>query len=113
GASAPTAADVYAFCCLAYELFVGRPLFVADSLPGLIGCHFAHDGNPAGLAALHDDDALAPLARILASGLAPNPRDRAPIAEIREALRALQPTLQRTAWPLAHIHEEADQEQAS
>jgi hypothetical protein len=101
GSNEPTAADVYGFCCLAYELFMGRPLFAADSLPGLIGCHFEHDGNPAGLAAMHEDPALAPLAQILGAGLVPNPRGRATIVEIRDALRALQPDLNRAAWPLA------------
>jgi hypothetical protein len=97
----PTAADVYGFCCLAYELFVGRPLFAADTLPALIGCHFEHDGNPAGLAALHGDGALAPLAQILGAGLVPNPRGRATIVEIRDALRDLLPTLRGVAWPVA------------
>jgi hypothetical protein len=100
GSNEPTAADVYAFCCLAYELFVGRPLFAAETLPGLIGCHFEHDGNPAGLAALHATRTLAPLAQILAAGFAPNPRGRATIVEIRDALRDLQPSLRATAWPL-------------
>jgi serine/threonine protein kinase len=101
GSNEPTAADVYAFCCLAYELLVGRPLFAAETLPGLIGCHFEHDGNPAGLAALHATRTLAPLAQILAAGFAPNPRSRATIVEIRDALRELQPSLRTTAWPLA------------
>ena len=100
GSNEPTAADVYGFCCLAYELFVGRPLFAADTLPGLIGCHFEHDGNPAGLAALHATRGLAPLARILVTGLAPNPRARATIVEVRDALRDLQPALRTAEWPL-------------
>jgi len=74
GSTEPTAADVYGFCCLAYEMFMGRPLFGADTLPALIACHFEHDGNPVGLAALHATPALAPLAQILAAGLVPKPR---------------------------------------
>ncbi|HTA21599.1 MAG TPA: protein kinase, partial [Polyangia bacterium] len=101
GSHEPTAADVYGFCCLAYELFMGRPLFAADTLPALIGCHFEHDGNPAGLAGLQANDALAPLAQILGAGLAPNPRGRATIVEIRDALRDLKPTFRGAAWPLA------------
>jgi hypothetical protein len=101
GPTTPMAADVYGFCCLAYELFVGRPLFAADSLPALIARHFEHDGKPEGLAALHDDLTLAPLALILERGFVPDPRGRATIDELREALRGLQPRLQRAAWPLA------------
>jgi serine/threonine protein kinase len=101
GVTEPMAADVYGFCCLAYELCVGRPLFAGDSLPALIACHFEHDGKPEGLEALRSDLKLAPLAQILASGLVPDPRGRATIAQIREALRDLQPRLRKTAWPLA------------
>ena len=101
GSTEPTAADVYGFACLAFELLAGRPLFSADTLPGLIACHFEHDGNPAGLAALHATRALAPLAQILAAGLAPNPRARPTIVEVRDALRGLQPALRAAEWPLA------------
>jgi eukaryotic-like serine/threonine-protein kinase len=101
GTTEPTAADVYGFSCLAYELCVGRPLFAADTLPGLIACHFEHDGNPAALAALQSTRALAPLAQIIAAGLAPNPRARATIVELRDALRDLQPALRAAEWPLA------------
>jgi len=101
GVTEPAAADVYGFCCLAYEMFVGRPLFAAESLPALIGCHFAHDGNPEGLAALRSTRALEPLAQILGAGLVPDPRGRATVVELRDALRDLQPAFQKAAWPLA------------
>jgi hypothetical protein len=101
GSTEPTAADVYGFACLAYEMLVGRPLFEADTLPGLIACHFEHDGHPAGLAALGATRALAPLAQLLAAAMAPNPRARATIVDVRDALRDLQPTLRAAPWPLA------------
>jgi serine/threonine protein kinase len=101
GSTEPTAADVYGFACLAYEMLVGRPLFEADTLPGLIACHFEHDGHPADLAALGATRALAPLAQLLAAAMAPNPRSRATIVDVRNALRDLQPTLRTAQWPLA------------
>jgi hypothetical protein len=101
GSTEPTAADVYGFACLAYEMLVGRPLFEADTLPGLIACHFEHDGNPAGLAALGATRALAPLAQLLAAAMVPNPRARATIVDVRGALRDLQPVLRAAPWPLA------------
>ncbi|MDB4982826.1 MAG: serine/threonine protein kinase, partial [Myxococcales bacterium] len=101
GVTEPMAADVYAFCCLAYELFAGRPLFAADSLPGLIACHFGHGGNPEGLTALRASRTLAPLAQIIEAGLVPDPRGRATIVEIRDALHGLQPSFANAPWPLA------------
>ena len=58
----PMAVDVYAYCCLAFELLTGRPLFEADTLPALIQSHVAHDGNPPRLVRLHADPRFAPLA---------------------------------------------------
>ncbi len=101
GVTEPMAADVYAFCCLAYELFVGRPLFAADSLPGLIACHFGHGGNPEGLTALRGSRTLGPLAQIIEAGLVPDPRGRATIVEIRDALHGLLPSFADAPWPLA------------
>jgi hypothetical protein len=100
GATEPAAADVYGFACLAYEMLVGRPLFEADTLPGLIACHFEHDGNPARLEALRATRGLAPLAQIFSAAMAPNPRARATIVEVRDALRDLQPALRAAKWPL-------------
>ena len=51
----PAPADVYSFCCLAYELLVGRRLFGGDTLPAVVAAHYAHDGDPPALAALRDD----------------------------------------------------------
>jgi hypothetical protein len=100
--SDPTAADVYGFCCLGYELVTGRTLFHADTLPALIGSHFAHQGSPGGLAPLFADARLAPLAQVLSSGLAPDPRHRATIDEVRAALDGVAAALEgETAWPLA------------
>ena len=48
----PAPADVYSFCCLAYELLVGRRLFGGDTLPAVVAAHYAHDGDPPALASL-------------------------------------------------------------
>jgi hypothetical protein len=97
----PAAVDVYAYCCLAFELLTGRPLFEADTLPALIQSHIAHDGNPQRLVRLHADPRFAPLAQVLAAGLLRDPRRRASIAQLREALRGLAPHLADQQWPVA------------
>jgi hypothetical protein len=100
-ANEPTAADVYAFCCLAYELFTGRTLFDGQTLPALIGSHLSHNGSPPGLARLRADRRLAPLAQILGAGLARDPRHRATVVQLRDALRNLGPYMDGQSWPVA------------
>jgi hypothetical protein len=100
-ASDPTAADVYSFCCMAYELLTGRSLFTADTLPGVIASHLGHDGNPAGLARLRADARMAPLAELLTAGLQPDARHRASMADIAAAMREIAGHLEDTSWPLA------------
>jgi hypothetical protein len=97
----PKAADVYAFSCLAYEALVGEPLFQAETLPQLIASHFQHDGHPAALERLKSDRQLAPVAQVLAAGLAPRPDRRASISRIREAMQKMAPRFERVPWPLA------------
>jgi eukaryotic-like serine/threonine-protein kinase len=97
----PTAVDVYAYCCLAFELLAGRPLFDGETLPALISGHLAHNGNPAALNGLRSDRQLAPLGQILAAGLARDPRRRASMLQVRDALRSIAPQLQNTSWPVA------------
>jgi hypothetical protein len=100
-AAEPTAADVYSFCCLAYELLTGARLFTGDTLPALLAAHFGHTGNPPGLERLREDPRLAPLAEILSLGLAPEPRARFPIGDLRSELARVAPTLRDVPWPLA------------
>jgi eukaryotic-like serine/threonine-protein kinase len=97
----PMAVDVYAYCCLAYELLTSRPLFEAETLPALIQGHLGHDGNPPRLMRLHADPRFAPLAQVLAAGLTRDPRRRATIQQLRDALRNLAPHLQGQSWPVA------------
>jgi hypothetical protein len=97
----PTAVDVYAYCCLAFELLTGRSLFEGDTLPSLIAGHLAHNGNPPGLESLRSERHLGALVSILAAGLARDPRRRATMGQMREAFRATAPQLQNASWPLA------------
>ncbi|HEY0709379.1 MAG TPA: protein kinase, partial [Polyangia bacterium] len=96
----PSAVDVYAYCCLAYELLTGHPLFDAETLPALIQGHLGHDGNPPRLMRLHGDPRFAPLAQVLSAGLTRDPRRRASITQLREALKGMAPHLKKQGWPL-------------
>jgi serine/threonine protein kinase len=97
----PAPADVYSFCCLAYELLVGRRLFGGDTLPAVVAAHYAHDGDPPALAALRDDAGLAPVAEALSHGLRADPRNRLTIGQLRVQLAQLAPQLRAGRWPLA------------
>jgi hypothetical protein len=95
-----TSADVYAYCCLAYELLTGRTLFDGESLPALIGNHLTHDGRPPRLQSLYVDTPLVELAEILIAGLSPDPRARPSITEMGEALRHFAPNIEDRPWPV-------------
>ena len=97
----PAPADVYSFCCLAFELLVGRRLFTGDTLPAVVAAHYAHDGDPSGLTALREDAALAAVAEVLSQGLRADPRQRLTIAQLRVQLAQLAPGLSAGRWPLA------------
>ena len=98
----PAPADVYSFCCLAFELLVGRRLFQGDSLPAVVAAHFAHDGAPPGLGALRGwrPALLLHSADALEAGLRANPRKRVAIAEVRAELARVEPLLRQESWPL-------------
>ncbi len=96
----PAPADVYSFCCLAYELFVGRRLFQGDTLPAVVAAHFAHDGAPDGLSALRADRRFASLVDVLEAGLRADPRKRVGMAGLRAELARVEPTLREESWPL-------------
>jgi serine/threonine protein kinase len=82
----PSAADVYSFSCLAYELITGTRLFSGETLPAVVAAHFGHDGNPPGLGPLRANPRFNPFAEWLAAGLRPNPRRRPSISEMRSGL---------------------------
>lgn len=99
GAS-PSAVDVYAFCCLAYELLAGRCLFEDDSLHVLIALHFEHDGFPPPLPRWSQQPRLAPLARAIASGLRRDARARCDMGTLRAQLASVRRELEVLSWPL-------------
>jgi len=97
----PRATDVYAFCCLAYELLTGRTLFAGNSLPEIFTAHISHDGDPPGLAWMRNDMRHAPLAELLAAGLARAPGRRLGIKAMRRHLAELCREHRVSAtWPL-------------
>ncbi len=98
--SDPMAADVYAFCSLAFEMLTGKTLFAGDTLPALVACHLGHDGNPPGLQILRKDSRTNTAADVLSAGLQPDPKTRASLNDVRAALASLRSELEVLSWPL-------------
>ena len=97
----PRATDVYAFCCLAFELLTGKPLFAGESLPAIFAAHLSHDGNPEGLAWMRKHDRHGPLAELLSAGLVREPSKRLGMSVMRaRLLDVAKERLTATTWPL-------------
>lgn len=97
--AAPTAADVYAFACLAFELLTGGVLFTGDTPVDVITGHLEHDGLPAELKNL-TGTRLEGLGEVLFGGLRRRPSERQTVAELSRGLDALAPRLRSLPWPL-------------
>lgn len=97
----PAPVDVYAYACLAYELFAGMPLMEGDTALAVVTNHLAHDGQPPRLRALAEQPALASLAMLLGGGLRRDARQRTTISELGRGLAELAPRLEGLGWPLA------------
>jgi hypothetical protein len=96
----PSAADVYAFGCLIYEVLTSRTLFSAPHEMALIAHHVAHDGMPEPVAALAAHTATEPVAELLHSTLRQQPDDRIDIVTAGKRLRRLRERCQHLGWPL-------------
>jgi eukaryotic-like serine/threonine-protein kinase len=101
-AATPFTADVYAFGCLAYELFTSEVLFDADNPLMCLTMHIGHDGGPAPVQAMMADARLAGIGRLVSSCLRRSAADRPNVDAVREALSALRPSLGGLSWPLPH-----------
>lgn len=96
----PTAADVYAFGCVAYEVLTGRTLFDDENEMALIHAHLDHDGRPPGVIGLWKHTRLTGLAKLIESAIRKDPRQRASIGELRAGLKAIRADLEGLPWPL-------------
>lgn len=94
----PSAADVYAFGALAFELLTGVVLFDAPTEVATIARHVSHDGHPEGLDRIA---AVRPLVELLEHTLRADPRARWTVPQIRAALRVVARVTSTFAWPLA------------
>ncbi|MEZ4327327.1 MAG: protein kinase [Polyangiales bacterium] len=92
--------DVYAFCCMAFELITNLCLFSADTEIGMIGAHVEHDGVPEGIQQLTRFDETKRFARLLQAGLRRQPSQRASMAQIRAGLAEVRDELGGLPWPL-------------
>jgi hypothetical protein len=96
----PRATDVYAFCCLAYEMLTGETLFAGDTLSAVITAHLSRPNGPAGLDWMRRARHLAQLAELLSRGLAHNPTRRPALADVRAHLAEIGRALRTLPWPL-------------
>lgn len=102
-AASPMAADMYAFACVAFEVFSGETLFDADSEMAQIALHVAHDGLPPGLRAVSERPEFAPITELLFSCLRRDPKARISASDARAYLRRWGQTLSRRSSPaLSH-----------
>ena len=95
-----TAADLYAFGCMAYELLTGELLFDGDDEMALMSGHVAHDGWPEPLAAMANIAAYRDISIVIAACIRREPSYRATAGQARKALLAAWPAVAALTWPL-------------
>lgn len=96
----PTAADVYAFGALVFEVLTGRELVHGSSEIAIITAHLAHDGDFDGLRWLAQDRSLSDIAKVISGAMRQDPRSRTLMSDLRAQLAEIAPTLEKHRWPL-------------
>jgi serine/threonine protein kinase len=99
----PTAADVYAYACLAFEVLTGDTLFDAPNELAVINAHLSHDGYPEKLLGLRKNPRLAAVCDLIANGLRQHPHERISMNDMRAGFRELGPALTKLSWPLGVV----------
>lgn len=99
----PTAADIYSFGCVAFEMLTGKVLFSATSEVAQISMHLSHDGFPLAMKALIANPEVGPIAEALVSTLRRDPRLRPSAEELRSDLRAAWSMVEDARWPAALV----------
>jgi serine/threonine protein kinase len=100
GAPLASAADAYAFGCLAFEALTGRTLFSAPNEVAQVAMHLAHDGMPPPVKRLAGDEKFGPLGEMLFNVLRRDGRSRMSVADTRRTLAGVRKKLEATPWPL-------------
>ncbi len=93
-------ADVYAFGCLIFEAYTGKPLFDAAIEADLLGQHMAHDGEPEAVRALLEQPETRDLGALIARCLRRDPNDRITIRQTRQFLAELSLGAADVEWPV-------------
>jgi serine/threonine protein kinase len=91
---------VYAFGCLIFEAYTGRPLFDAVNEAELLGEHMAHDGDPEAVRALLGQPETRDLGALIARCLRRDPKDRITIRQARQFLAELNLGAEDVDWPV-------------
>jgi hypothetical protein len=95
----PSAADIYSFGCLAFEMLTGKILFDAPNEVAQITMHVSHDGFPEPMKELIANPEIGPLAEALVPTLRRDPRNRPSAEEIRSDLRSAWSMVEEAKWP--------------
>jgi hypothetical protein len=96
----PTAADIYSFGCLAFEMLTSKVLFNATTEVAQISMHLSHDGFPGPMKALIKNPEIGPLAEALVPTLRRDPRNRPSAEELRNDLRSAWSLVEDARWPI-------------